>query len=105
MRVPRAIDWLNDNAPPNVTNQTRALGPEGGFLVRTRPADSPESNAMAEAFVKSFKREYVYLAEIDDAKSVMRELVAWFEDYKDNDAHRGLGMRSPREFRITGNTA
>ena len=54
---------------------------------------------MAEAFVKTFKRDYVYLAELHTADDVLRALAAWFADYNDHHPHSGLGMRSPREFR------
>jgi hypothetical protein len=53
---------------------------------------------MAEAFVKTFKRAYVYLAELHTVDAVLRAIGAWFGDY-DNHPHRGLGMRSPRQFR------
>ena len=105
LRVPNPVEWLTDNGPPYVANLTRAFGREAGFLVRTTPAYSPESNGMAEAFVKSFKRDYVYLAELHDAESVLRALAAWFNDYNDHHPHRGLGMKSPREFRNTVNAA
>jgi len=105
LRVPNPIEWLTDNGPPYVANLTRAFGREAGFLVRTTPAYSPESNGMAEAFVKSFKRDYVYLAELRDADSVLRELGTWFDDYNDHHPHRALGMKSPRAFRNTVNAA
>ena len=58
-----------------------------------------ESNGMAEAFVKTFKRDYVYLAELHNADEVLRALTAWFDDYNEHHPHRGLGMRSPRQYR------
>jgi putative transposase len=105
LRVPAPIEWLTDNGPTCAANQSRAFVREAGFLIRATPAYSPDSNGMAEAFVKSFKRDYVYLAELHDAESVLRELAAWFEDYNEHHPHRGLGMKSPREFRNTVNTA
>lgn len=54
---------------------------------------------MAEAFVKTFKRDYVYLAELPDAATVLASLKAWFADYNDFAPHRALGMQSPRQFR------
>lgn len=50
-------------------------------------------------FVKMFKRNYVYLAELDDALSVMRQLGERFEDYNEEHPNKGLGIRSPRAFR------
>jgi transposase InsO family protein len=38
---------------------------------------------MAEAFVKTFKRDYVYVHDRPDAKTVMSQLDQWFEDYNE----------------------
>jgi putative transposase len=58
---------------------------------------SPQSNGIAEAFVKTFKRDYVRLAR-PDATAVLAELDRLFEDYNEMHPHRALGMRSPRQF-------
>jgi len=63
------------------------------------PYYSPESNGMAESFVKTFKRDYVYMNDLPDAISVMEQLSFWFEDYNENHPHRGLKMLFPREYR------
>lgn len=99
LRAHAPLEWLTDNGPPYTAHATRAFGREAGLTVCTTPAYSPESNGMAEAFVKTFKRDYVYLAELHDAESVIRALAAWFDDYNEHHPHSGLGMRSPREFR------
>lgn len=98
-RTPKPLQWLTDNGPPYTAHETRAFGRDSGLLVCTTPAYSPESNGMAEAFVKTFKRDYVYLAELPDAETVLAALKAWFEDYNDHHPHRALGMLSPRGFR------
>jgi putative transposase len=98
-KVPHPIEWLSDNGPPYTAHETRAFGAASGLRVCTTPAYSPESNGMAEAFVKTFKRDYVYLAELHDAESVLRQLPAWFEDYNEVHPHKGLKMLSPRQFR------
>jgi len=54
---------------------------------------------MAEAFVKTFKRDYVYVNELPSAASVLAQLPVWFEDYNEFAPHKGLKMKSPREFR------
>ena len=59
---------------------------------------------MAAAFVKTFKRDYVYINRLESAETVMRTLADWFEDYNDHHPHKGLRMRSPRDFRrLTAN--
>ena len=97
--LPHRIQWLSDNGPPYTADETRALGEALGFIVCNTPAYSPESNGMAEAFVKTFKRDYVYLNELHSAAHVLKQLGAWFDDYNQQHPHRGLGMRSPKEFR------
>jgi transposase InsO family protein len=49
--------------------------------------------------VKTFKRAYVLLHRGPAAATVMAALDSWFEDYHEMQAHRALGLRSPRQFR------
>jgi transposase InsO family protein len=97
--APHPVEWLSDNGPPYTAYETRAFGALLGLLLRTTPAYSPESNGMAEAFVKSFKRDYVYLNRLESADAVLGQLPQWIEDYNEVHPHRGLQMRSPREYR------
>jgi transposase InsO family protein len=57
------------------------------------------SNGMAEAFIKTFKRDYVALHRLDHSQVVLEQLPEWFKDYNENHPHRGLKMMSPREYR------
>lgn len=54
---------------------------------------------MAESFVATFKRDYVYVNDCVDAEWVLAQLPAWFADYNEQAPHSALGMRSPNEFR------
>lgn len=93
------VEWLSDNGPPYTAHDTRSFGASCGLRVRNTPAYSPESNGMAEAFVKTFKRDYVYLADLWDAETVLGFLPTWFADYNHHHPHKGLKMMSPKEFR------
>jgi NADPH-dependent curcumin reductase CurA len=53
---------------------------------------------MAEAFVKTLKRDYARVNPRPDAVSV-RQLDGWFEHYNAVHPHKAVGYRSPREFR------
>ena len=53
---------------------------------------------IAEAFVKTFKRDYARLSILPDAETVIALLPAWFEDYNEVHPHSGLKFLSPREF-------
>ena len=68
------------------------------------PVKSPESNGIAEAFVKTLKRDYVHVTPLPAAATVLGLIAGWIEDYNDNHPHSGLKMRSPREF-IAAQTA
>jgi len=72
---------------------------ELGLVPITTPAYSPESNGLAEAFVGTFKRDYLGDAELRDAETVLAQLGGWFDDYNTLAPHSALGMRSPREYR------
>jgi len=98
-RTPRPIEWLTDNGSAYLAADTVAFGKELGLQLRRTPVQSPQSNGMAEAFVKTFKRDYVQMHERATAQAVLQQLPAWFADYNRNHPHRALGMRSPWEFR------
>lgn len=97
-KVPHTIQWLSDNGPCYVARETVMFGRSLGLEICTTRPYSPESNGMAEAFVKTFKRDYVWLGDLSSAVRVMEQLPAWFEDYNQNAPHKGLKMLSPRQY-------
>jgi putative transposase len=97
--LPRPIQWLSDNGPAYIAHETRDFAKSVGLEVCTTPFYSPESNGMAEAFIKTFKRDYVRMHELSDAMRVLEQLPSWFEDYNENHPHKGLKMMSPREYK------
>lgn len=96
--VPQPIEWLSDNAPGYIAYETKAFAALVGFELCTTPYRSPESNGMAESFVKTFKRDYVSMQSLPDALTVLEQLPLWFEDYNEYHPHKGLKMMSPREY-------
>lgn len=98
-KVPHTIEWLTDNGSAYTARETVLFARMMGLAVCTTPYYSPESNGMAESFIKTFKRDYVDTHELPDAKTVMGLLHSWFEDYNEYHPHKGLKMRSPREYR------
>lgn len=93
------IEWLSDNGSPYIARDTRALAREIGLEPLTTALRSPQSNGMAEAFVKTFKRDYVDRMDRCDALTVMRQLHPAFEHYNEVHPHSALKMLSPRMFR------
>lgn len=98
-RLPYQVQWLSDNGPCYTAHDTVRFGHAIGLDVRTTPSYSPESNGMAEAFVKTFKRDYVWLGDLSSAVRVLEQLNSWFEDYNENAPHKALKMKSPRQYR------
>lgn len=97
-RLPQTIEWLTDNGSCFIAGSTRRFARDIGLEPLTTPVQSPQSNGMAEAFVRTFKRDYVSVNPIPDAKTVMLALPEWFDHYNELHPHRALGYRSPREF-------
>jgi transposase InsO family protein len=62
------------------------------------PVESPESNGMAEAFVKTFMRDYVRVSPIPDAVTALALIDSWMEDYNTVHPHSRLGYLSPRAY-------
>ena len=94
--APHPLEWLSDNGPPFVCRRPRDPGLRGAPWVSRR---QHARNGMADSFVKTFKRDYVYLKRRPDAATVLSQLAVWFDDYNEIRPHSSLGMRSPRAFR------
>jgi putative transposase len=93
------IEWLSDNGSCYVARDTRAFAYEIGLVPVTTAIRSPQSNGMAEALVKTFKRDYVAKMDRRDAYTVMLQLDAAFGHYNEVHPHSALKMLSPRMFR------
>jgi transposase InsO family protein len=98
-KIPHALQWLSDNGPQYIARETIHFGRLLGLEICTTAPYSPESNGMAEAFVKTFKRDYVAFGDLSSAQKVIEQLPLWFEDYNEKAPHKGLKMLSPREYR------
>ena len=103
-RAPASIEILSDNGSPYVAKETRIFARQLGLKPCFTPVQSPQSNGIAEAFVKTLKRDYVQVTPLPDAETVLGLIASWIEDYNENHPHSGLRMRSPREF-IAAQTA
>ena len=97
-QLPTLIEWLTDNGSCYLARETRRFARDIGLAPRTTPLESPQSNGMAEAFVRTLKRDYVRVSVLPDAESVLRQLPVWLSHYNELHPHRALGYRSPREF-------
>ncbi len=103
-RAPSIIEMLTDNGSPYTAKDTQIFARQLGLKPCFTPVQSPQSNGISEAFVKTLKRDYVHVTQLPDAHTVLGLIGGWIEDYNDNHPHSGLKMRSPREF-IAAQTA
>jgi putative transposase len=73
-RLPLTIKWLSDNGSCYIAGDTRSFARAIGLEPRTTPIESPQSNGMAEAFVRTIKRDYVRVSSCPNAETVMHQL-------------------------------
>jgi putative transposase len=93
------IEWLTDNGSCYTARETKSFARQLGLKPVTTAISSPQSNGMAESFVKTLKRDYAKLADKPDSASVMEQLPGWFEHYNTKHPHSALQYMSPRMFR------
>jgi transposase InsO family protein len=67
-RLPHPAEWLSDNGSCCTATETTSFAKDMGLISCFTPVRGPESNGMGEAFVKTFKRDYVYVHDRPDAK-------------------------------------
>lgn len=99
LRATHPVEWLSDNGSPYTAKPTRSFAQALNLTPCFTPVASPESNGLSEAFVKTFKRDYVRVHPLPDAKTALSLIAGWIEDYNEIHPHSGLRMRSPREHR------
>ncbi len=61
LKLPYAIQWLSDNGSCYTAKETVQFGRQLGREICTTPVKNPESNGVAEALVKTFKRDYIWV--------------------------------------------
>ena len=84
---------------PRAYDQTRSFARQLGLKPVSLPVTSPQSNGMAESFVKTLKRDYAKLTHRPDSQTVMARLQKLFDDYNSYHSHSALGYLPPKLFR------
>lgn len=97
-RAPHAIQWLADNGAIYAAARTVEIATALNLQPCFTPVESPESNGVAEAFVKTFKRDYVRISPLPNANTALVAVTKWMNDYNEVHPHSGLAYRSPREY-------
>lgn len=102
MRAATPVKMLSDNGSSYTARETRTFARQLGLKPCFTPVRSLQSNGISEAFVHTFKRDYVRVLPLPDGPTALTSLAGWIEDYNNHHPHSGLKMRSPREHRARG---
>ncbi|WGB68434.1 IS3 family transposase (plasmid) [Escherichia coli] len=92
------VEWLTDNGSCYRANETRQFARMLGLEPKSTAVRSPESNGIAESFVKTIKRDYISVMPKPDGLTAVKNLAEAFEHYNEWHPHSALGYRSPREY-------
>ncbi|HBL7893353.1 TPA: IS3 family transposase [Escherichia coli] len=92
------VEWLTDNGSCYRANETRQFARMLGLEPKNTAVRSPESNGIAECFVKTIKRDYISIIPKPDGLTAAKNLAEAFEHYNEWHPHSALGYRSPREY-------
>ncbi|CAI1773987.1 insertion element IS2 transposase InsD [Serratia quinivorans] len=94
----KPLEWLTDNGSAYRAHEMRAFARMLGLDPCTTAVHSPESNGIAESFVKTIKRDYISIMPKADSRSALVNLAIAFSHYNEHPPHSALGYRSPREY-------
>jgi putative transposase len=97
-RAPHPVQWLADNGSIYAATRTVEIAAALNLQSRFTPVESPESNGVAEAFVKTFKRDYVRVSPVPNAETALAAITKWINDHNEVHPHNGLAYRSRREY-------
>ncbi|WP_338384605.1 IS3 family transposase [Escherichia coli] len=92
------VEWLTDNGSCYRANETRQFARMLGLEPKNTAVRSPESNGIAESFVKTIKCDYISIMPKPDGLTAAKNLAEAFEHYNEWHPHSALGYRSPREY-------
>ncbi|EGC2458056.1 TPA: IS3 family transposase, partial [Escherichia coli] len=87
------VEWLTDNGSCYRANETRQFARMLGLEPKNTAVRSPESNGIAESFVKTIKRDYISVMPKPDGLTAAKNLAEAFEHYNEWHPHSALGYR------------
>ncbi|EFH6087852.1 IS3-like element IS2 family transposase, partial [Escherichia coli] len=85
------VEWLTDNGSCYRANETRQFARILGLEPKNTAVRSPESNGIAESFVKTIKRDYISIMPKPDGLTAAKNLAEAFEHYNEWHPHSALG--------------
>lgn len=104
------IKWPSDNGSMYTALDTICAAERLNLVPITTLAASPQSNAMAEAFVNTLRRDYIAGADLSSAEVVLEQVPGWIADYNGIAQHSAsvcalLGGTAPRSCRYVDSLA
>jgi hypothetical protein len=72
---PRSLQWLGDNGFPYVFRERDSFDRLLGFEIYTAALYSSKSNEIAEAFVKTFKGNYIAFGNLSSPQKATEQLI------------------------------
>ncbi|EFI4502457.1 IS3 family transposase, partial [Escherichia coli] len=81
------VEWLTDNGSCYRANETRQFARMLGLEPKSTAVRSPESNGIAESFVKTIKRDYISVMPKPDGLTAAKNLAEAFEHYNEWHPH------------------
>lgn len=95
----KPVQWLADNGSAYMAHGTRKFATELNLEAQTTAASSPQSNGMAERFVKAMKEDYIAFMPKPNVRTALQNFAEAFNYYNENHPHSALGYHSSREYR------
>ncbi|MED9849737.1 IS3-like element ISEc48 family transposase [Escherichia coli] len=90
-KVPeQSIQWLTDNGSAYRAHETRRFARELNLKPCTTAISSPQSNGMAERFVKTMKEDYIAFMPKPNVITALHNLAVAIEHYNENHPHSAL---------------
>ena len=86
------MQWLTDNGSAYTAHETRRFARELNLEPCTTAVSSPQSNGMAERFVKTMREDYIAFMPKPDVRTALRNLAAAFTHYNENHPHSALAF-------------
>lgn len=72
----KPVQWLTDNGSAYTAHDTRKFARELNLKACTTAVSSPQSNGMAERFVKTMKEDYIAFMPKPDVRTTLHNLAA-----------------------------
>lgn len=94
----KPMELLTVNGSAYRAHETRAFARVLGLEPCTTRVRSPESNSIAESFVKTIKWDYISIMPKPDSRTAVMNLAMVFSHYNEHHPQSTPGYRSPREY-------